>query len=301
MYITFLLKNTSFKRLRMEEIIIRDADIGVFRAYPIRFSHLKTQEEPFDCPYHLHDCLELYFYGEGDVDFFVGDQNYRLRHGDVIFTLPNELHRPFIRSATLYERFYVQIPIGAFDAFDALAASPLARFLQAPLGDRFIGTDAETRGELLHLLENISRHIREGNSGCLAYAELLKLLGLLDAGIIRAKSAAPVPPLIADVLRYVSEHALRLSSVREIADIFHVHPSYLSTAFSAAMNKGLKQYLIYKKISAAKEMLAAGETVTEVCYRTGFGSCSHFIDMFRGIVGVTPYRYQLAARQERQL
>ena len=121
------------------------------------------------------------------------------------------------------------------------------------------------------------------------------LLALLNHHTAPHDRISSPSPLIGSVLKYVAENALMLSGVSEIASHFHVHPSYLSTAFSSEMRTGLKQYLIHKKISAAKEMLLAGEGVTEVCYKVGFGSSSHFIEIFRDIVGITPGEYRKRA------
>lgn len=280
----------------MQEIRIFDTDIGI--ATPIRFTHAKTERAPHGSTYHMHDCLEIYIYVAGDVDFLVGDTYYHLRRGDVIFTLANELHRPVIRGEGEYERFYIQIPDAAFASLPFGGEGPLDRFSKARHGERLIDTDEETREELLSLLFSLSRRLREEETKYLAFADLLHLLALLNRHTASPPRAASPSPLVGSVLKHVSENALSLSGVREIATHFHVHPSYLSAAFSAEMGTGLKQYLIHKKISVSKELLLSGKSVTEVCYLVGFGTASHFIDTFRAVVGMTPGAYQKAARKE---
>jgi AraC-like DNA-binding protein len=53
-----------------------------------------------------------------------------------------------------------------------------------------------------------------------------------------------------------------------------------------------KQYLIEKRIEKAKELLQEGETVTETCFATGFGSPSSFSTLFKSRVGLTPVEFQ---------
>ena len=55
----------------MEEIQILDANIG--SGVPIRFSHMRTAVVPDRSTYHMHDCLEIYIFVSGDVDFLVGN------------------------------------------------------------------------------------------------------------------------------------------------------------------------------------------------------------------------------------
>ncbi len=276
----------------MEEIKIFDTDIGIHKDMPLFFSHAKTKEIPSDSSYHMHESLEIYIYVSGDVDFLVENTYHRLKSGDIIFTLPNELHRAVIRNATEYERFYVQIPLSAFSFLPQSAAKPLDRFLHAKKGERIIHSDEKERHEMLRLLTSISERIRFYPVKYTAFADLLYFLELLNQSKTSQPKETVSSGLIAEVLRYIQDNCLTLSGVHEIAAHFHVHPSYLSTAFSHTVHTGLKQYLIHKKIAAAKEMLLGGENTTEVCYKTGFGSSSHFISTFRAIVGCTPGEYR---------
>ena len=197
---------------------------------------------------------------------------------------------------TLQLRLYLsthsaQIPVDAFSHFDRTAATPLDRFLSAPPAERFIRSDEQTRKQILQLLRAISREAAKRQAGYLAYAMLLQLLGLLDKERTSDDGAATVSDLVRHALCYVGKNVATVSGVGEVAAALHVHPSYLSARFSSEMKTGLKQYIIYKKISVAKQMLLEGAAVADVCYRVGFCTSSHFIETFRSVVGETPRKY----------
>jgi AraC-like DNA-binding protein len=56
-----------------------------------------------------------------------------------------------------------------------------------------------------------------------------------------------------------------------------------------------KQYLTNKRIEKAKELLAQGTNVTEICFDIGFDSPSSFSTLFRSRVGKTPIEFQKRA------
>jgi AraC-like DNA-binding protein len=57
------------------------------------------------------------------------------------------------------------------------------------------------------------------------------------------------------------------------------------------------QYLMQIRIKKAKELLQAGTTVSDVCYKVGFESLGSFSTLFKRIAGLTPSAYLLQQLQ----
>ncbi len=281
--------------MNTNSMVAENVNIGTQSRKPIYFSHRKTTGDKADQSFHLHDMLEIYVYVSGDVDFIIGDSYKALKHGDILFTFPNELHRPVIKNSDEYERFFITVPMDAFSEFDLCESSPLDCFLrEKDTGVRAIELGDEERSSFLRMLSKISECISEGEENrYLAYSYFLRALHILNkASCISIPEDTNLPPVLRDVLAYISKNYAELSTVSEIAKYFHVSSSYLSSLFSKYMKVGIKQYLQYKKISGAKIMLAGGASVTDVCFECGFNSCSHFISVFKEATGVTPNKYR---------
>lgn len=262
---------------------------------PIYFSHKRTPANASDLSFHLHDMLEIYVYVSGDVDFIVGDSYKSLKYGDILFTFPNELHRPVIKSGREYERYYITVPMDAFSDFDNSGKSPFECFISEQNNDRrIIELEGEELGAFMRVLGKISECAAESDSPrYLAYSYFLRAMYILNtAKSISIPSGTSLAPLLRDVLSYISENYASIMTVGEIAKHFHVSSSYLSSLFSSSMKVGIKQYLQYKKISGAKIMLSKGMGVTDVCFECGYGSCSHFISVFKEATGMTPNKYR---------
>ena len=89
------------------------------------------------------------------------------------------------------------------------------------------------------------------------------------------------------------------SSSRNSRLRFGISEPYASRLFKKHIGKGLKRYMIVRKIGHAKKLLDGGSTVTETCFACGFNDCSYFIKVFKSYTGVTPYKYQLLSKNHR--
>ena len=276
--------------MKVEQRLIQ-GEIRFGTDQPVVFSHAISSGEAFNLKLHLHNEPEVYIFVRGDVDFMIDDHYLSLSPGTVVIARENQLHRPIIRSAAVYERFYLSLPRSAFAKE---GKSPLD-FLEKE--NEILSLNAETYCKLLEYLRLISGLVGvEGfQEHYLAYAWVLQVMKLLNDAAEQRKLPLPqanMPALIKNVMNYVETHAGETSSVRELAEAFGVHPGYLSGLFAEVTRIHLKHYLTIKRIAIAKEKLLEEQTVTDVAYECGFSSCSHFIAVFRKNTGQTPEQYR---------
>jgi AraC-like DNA-binding protein len=72
--------------------------------------------------------------------------------------------------------------------------------------------------------------------------------------------------------------------------------AHLARQFAQAFGVPPHQYLVQLRLDQAKRALAAGTSVTEVCYQVGFESLGTFSASFRRRTGLSPREWQRAAR-----
>jgi AraC-like DNA-binding protein len=78
----------------------------------------------------------------------------------------------------------------------------------------------------------------------------------------------------------------------EIADEACYSKFHFIRTFKGIYGKTPHQYLTHVRVERAKEMLAAGVSVTETCFAVGFDSLGSFTSLFKRRAGVTPSEYQ---------
>jgi AraC-like DNA-binding protein len=85
-------------------------------------------------------------------------------------------------------------------------------------------------------------------------------------------------------------------TVQAVARGVRISPFHFIRQFEALFGSTPHQFRIRARLAAAKELLAAGLSVTDVCMHVGFSSLGTFSDLFSRRVGETPSGYQRRLR-----
>lgn len=110
----------------------------------------------------------------------------------------------------------------------------------------------------------------------------------------RASAAASVYR----VIRYVEDNLYQLGSIQDIADRLGYSYTYISHLFRERTGTTLQNYIAYKKIENAVQLLRyGGLSSTQIASMLGYESVQSFSKSFRRVMGVTPTHY-LAGIQE---
>ena len=94
---------------------------------------------------------------------------------------------------------------------------------------------------------------------------------------------------VTKVIHYIAAHYSERITVKEMAEMVGLHPTYFGSLFYKTMGISFNQYLIQNRIKNAENMLRTGEykvsSVSEAC---GFTDSTHFYKQFKLIKGFPP-------------
>lgn len=94
-------------------------------------------------------------------------------------------------------------------------------------------------------------------------------------------------------VNYIFENLHRKITVSELARHTGLNPSYLSRFFKNETGVSVSDYVITKKIAAAKSMLKYTDLpISEIAEMLAFSSQSHFTKTFRALEDITPKKYR---------
>lgn len=267
--------------------------------YRFVFSHFCS--DTIDVVPHLHDGFEIYYLISGDVDYFIEDKAYELKHGDLIITNEKEVHTPIFRSDKTYERIIIQfgldfpLPYGS-DQFDIFQC-----FRNREKGEKNrIALNHSQNEELLGMFRKIEE-CQKGKASnldnVLKYVYLVELLILINKAYLfhsREEKHFSMSNKILPVIQYIANNLEEDLTLDSLARKFFINKIYLSRLFKKNTGINLHDYIVYKRLAYAKELLARGHNVTEVCSLTGFNDYSNFIRTFKKIIGMPPGAYKKA-------
>ncbi|MET0405856.1 MAG: AraC family transcriptional regulator [Cystobacter sp.] len=127
------------------------------------------------------------------------------------------------------------------------------------------------------------------------------LLSLVLAEVARAARVTPAGGFqstwVGDVLRHIEQNCLGPLSAREVSEVVHKSPSYVTTALKRATGKSVVEWITAGRLSEARRRLMHTDELVEIiAERVGYADVTHFIRMFRRAHGVTPAAWRTHQR-----
>lgn len=120
-----------------------------------------------------------------------------------------------------------------------------------------------------------------GELMCIEYANAVALFSTKDYS-----------PIIKEVIRYITSNITINISLSDLANRFHVNPSYLSSKFKEDTKMSLTTYINYQRVELSKYYFENNmENITEVAFKVGYNDSSYFTKIFKKITGILPKEY----------
>jgi len=155
------------------------------------------------------------------------------------------------------------------------------------------------------LLDEARRDASPNDASDTLYVESLR--NALTAHLIRSYGStasadeAAVRPLSSasmdQLQHFIEEHLDHDLTLESLAQIAAISPFHLARRFKAATGSTLHQYVVTRRVEAAKRLLLNEEaTASQAAYEVGFGSQSLLNRHFKRITGTTPAAYARTMR-----
>jgi two-component system response regulator YesN len=96
-----------------------------------------------------------------------------------------------------------------------------------------------------------------------------------------------------ELLDYVNSHYREELRLSELAERFHLNPSYCSELFRKITHKSYSEYLAERRIEEARRLLDHTSLgLEQAAYQVGFKDYYYFSKVFKKITGLPPLRYR---------
>ena len=244
--------------------------------------------------FHAHDFLELYYFLDGSVTYYIEDQVYDLCPGDLLIIPAGKMHRPVIANEhAAYERMVLWITPQYLQGIDS-PAGDLQKNLQkvgehgycVPFrGDETVFVTALLK-KLLYMQENDI-----DPKFCAGAVELYLWTIFRSYGVIDTTHRNETQ-VIPQVIRYITEHFSEPLTLEDIAAEFFVSKSYLNRHFKAYTNSTVYAYIMALRLTHARRMLREGIPAVEAGRECGFSDYSTFYKAFKTQTGLSPQQFK---------
>lgn len=246
---------------------------------------------------HTHDNLEIILVLDGDVEMLIDGMRYPVPRGSLISIPPALIHHTIVPEHTKqYERMVLHIFPEYLDSLAQNFGLEKHRFdfcRQVQVLDYSPDT--------LWLFRTIFERAHYANSQDEEYRDLVIPCLMIELFMelelrLKAQKTPPLPVsnnLASAVVDYLDEHFTEPGlTMEQIQKAVYVSQGYMSRVFKSYTGSSIYNYLTYKRLTYAKELLAAGSTVLDACVACGFTDYTSFLKVFKKAFSQTPSQYK---------
>ena len=260
-------------------------------------------EQTNDYDTHWHSALEIIMPRENYYDVEINQVSYHINPGEFLLIPPGEMHK--LLAPDSGRRFILLFDISLITRLKGGAS--IHALLVQPL---YITRESYPKiyEDVYRLLLEITDEYFSGNE----YAELTIYSLLLSFFVkfinnhiqdeelfpnVRQSRQKEYVKKFNDLLDYINLHYAEDLSLENMAARMGFSKFHFSRLFKQYTNLTFNDYLNYRRLKAAEELLAnPAFSITEVSMRSGYSSISTFNRVFRQIKHCTPSEYRSKKR-----
>ncbi|MDR1591670.1 MAG: AraC family transcriptional regulator [Prevotellaceae bacterium] len=259
------------------------------------FGLLRNPSIEFLPKLHYHDFYELQFYLSESGKIIMGDSEYKIATGDLLFINMFEPHQFVPLGNCYYERFSVCLD-PSFLLMACTDDTNLLNLFDNSLPHYPIYHSDPTRlREYCWLLQRYNNHGLLRAASIYQRAIIYELLANLMNDVVqptKTETKAEAVYIIAQILKFISEHLNDKLSLNDLTKEAHISVSYLCRIFKQQTGTTLKQYINLKRVETAKRLLREGASPDAACFGAGFNNYSFFFKVFKETVKLSPAQFQ---------
>lgn len=249
--------------------------------------------------YHYHDFHKILILLSGDVTYCIEGRTYDLRPNDIVLVNSGEVHKPIIRSDAPYERIIIYVSPDYLSEYRD-AKNDLSLCLRQAMAEQshVLRLHSSMNGKLGSTIRELDRSLYDEDYANELYHRILFLEFMIQLNRAALHNhvefigdSASNDKILA-VLDYLNEHLTEDISIDELSSRFFLSRYYLMHTFKEQTGYTIGSYLSTKRLFLARDLIAKGTPITDVCYACGFHNYSTFSRAYKKSFGESPREYR---------
>ncbi|MBD5395407.1 MAG: AraC family transcriptional regulator [Lachnospiraceae bacterium] len=272
----------------------RDSVKSGYLLEKFRLFHLKDNR-PKEYEYHYHDFHKLIWFISGNVEYHVEGKAYKLEPYDILLVGRGQIHKPFIGTEENYERYVFYIS-EEFLKEHSERESDLALCFQMALKEdsSVIRLSPSDSGLLFETVKLLDRSVREKAYAKEMYSRILflKLIIELNRCCLQSREVfhktARYDKKIVEMIHYINDHLSDDLSIENLSARFYLSKYHMMRKFKEETGYSMHQYILEKRILAARNRILSGMSASTACMECGFKDYSTFSRAYKKLLNRLP-------------
>lgn len=265
-----------------------------FFGHDLAANYSESEEASTDFEIHYHNIYELYYFVDGDADYFVEGKQYHLLPNSILLLSPYVLHGVRVNSHKTYKRFSVHFDINSISAeHRSVLLSPFPHSRRSMTNEVYY-TNIQNFA-LYHFCEALvncqNAHSDLSKKLMPIYLEaLLAQLTLMHQKVNMFKNSLTLSKTVDNVTAYINSHLTEKITLEHLEKHFYINRDHLNRLFRKTIGTTVLNYVIHQRVRYAEQLLKNGNPATEVATAVGFGDYSSFYRAYKKITGHSPQK-----------
>lgn len=266
--------------------------------FPFELYEMKTEGQLIYVDCHWQDEVEILRVEDGSLALLIDGMEVQLYSGDVAFINPGQMHQmKGLTQDTMYYAYVFPMKALLFEQEDLAQIKLLRPILENQVGFPIM---LPHRGALTDRVREIIDAIIACNKSRPVGYEILTKAGLLEIICILRQQDCFIQyhstrqnDVCKEILLYIQNHYKEKIAISDIARAVGISENYFSSFFAKHLRRSFANYLTEFRINQSCILLETTElSVTDIALECGFSTSSYYIQSFRKLKKITPYRYK---------
>lgn len=242
---------------------------------------------------HSHNYYEILYICNGNIQYLIRTERYRIQKGDIIIIPPGVSHQPILSEGRTepYKRYVLWLSTDFIKGIEPLF--PDNDFLKP----RLLRTTATRWATISNkfyagIMEEERKH---PGWQAAKYGNTLELVTMLYRAVLDKESVhlkSEMPELLDKILSFVEEHLSEEITLDDTGKRFFVSRSTISNIFRKEIGISFYRYITQRRLVAAKNYIMEGMSMELVAEKVGFSDYSSFYRAFKGEYGISPRQFK---------
>ena len=248
---------------------------------------------------HIHDFIEIVYILKGKCVHVVDNNEYKLRHGDVLVINYDSVHSIKAESGLehiniLLKPRYINYSLEeSQNIFDILNLSEFKEFTEILDKNKSkISFSGEERDRIEVIIAMLADEIEQKHSGYeLAVYSQFNVLLLMIFRKMGIDFDDTFDGMSDKLLNYIKRHCSEKLTMDDFAKRCAYNPSYFSRLFKEYTGLSFMNYLKKVRMEKAIDMVKNSNlNITDIVYALGYSDTTKFFKHFREYTGTTPLK-----------
>ena len=230
---------------------------------------------------HSHNMVEVYYFLRGNARFVVEGNIFPLERGNVLVMSSGQTHHLLLDPSTAYERMALLIDTAAVPPeFDAISEQIYAgsNLFELSKGEQI--WFEESFAFIAKLSSDMQKNLVS------SFASMV--FSLLSTKLKHISEPQVEDDIIKKTINYINKNLSKELSLQIIADALYCSKASLNRKFREIMGCTVWEYVIRRRIYAARQRLFLGGSVTKAYEKSGFCDYSSFFRAYKKLIGISP-------------